>query len=177
MKRTLFAVAVLLAAGRGFAGDGTIHRAEGAPAIADRYIVVLNDDAAGTPDAPARTGLTVPIVAVDMAARYGGSVFLVYESALKGFAIQMPEQAAERLAADPRVDFVEQDSAVWAVATQSPATWGIDRIDQRNRPLSNSYTYNTTASNVHAYVIDTGIRSTHTQFGGRVSGGATFSSL
>jgi subtilisin family serine protease len=60
------------------------------------------------------------------------------------------------------------------VTTQSPATWGIDRIDQRNRPLSNSYTYNTTASNVNAYVIDTGIRSTHTQFGGRVSGGATF---
>jgi serine protease len=173
MKRTLFALAVLLAAGPALAGDGTIRRAEGAPAIPGRYIVVLNDDAAGTPESPARSGLTVDIVAVDMAARYGGTVDFIYDAALKGFAIQMSERAAERLAADPRVDFIEQDSVVWAVVTQSPATWGIDRIDQRNRPLSNSYTYNTTASNVHAYVIDTGIRSTHSQFGGRVSGGMT----
>ncbi len=141
--------------------------------IPDQYIVVLEDDAAGTADAPARSGLTVYIVAVDMAARYGGTVFHFYETALKGFAIRMPESAAQRLAADPRVSFVEQDSEVWAVATQSPATWGIDRIDERALPRSNSYTYNTTASNVHAYVIDTGIRSTHTQFAGRVSGGMT----
>jgi len=78
------------------------------------------------------------------------------------------------MAADPRVSYIEQDSEVWAVATQQGATWGLDRIDQHNRPLSGTYTYNTTASNVHAYVIDTGIRSTHTQFGGRVSGGASF---
>ena len=78
----------------------------------------------------------------------------------------MPERAAQKMAADPRVSFVEQDSEVLAVATQSPATWGIDRIDERTLPRSNSYTYNTTATNVHAYVIDTGIRSTHTQFGG-----------
>jgi subtilisin family serine protease len=173
MKRFLFTLAVLLLAAPGFAGDGKIHQADGAIPIPDQYIVVLQDDAAGTPEAPARSGLTVSIVAVDMAARYGGSVFHFYETALKGFAIRMPESAAQKMAADPRVSFVEQDSVVLAVATQSPATWGIDRIDEPTLPRSNSYTYNTTASNVHAYVIDTGIRATHTQFAGRVSGGMT----
>jgi len=174
MKRTLFTLAVLLLATAGFAGDGSIHQADGAQPIPDQYIVVLEDDAAGTPDAPARSGLSVDIVAIDMAARYGGTVFFTYETALEGFAIRMPESAARKLAADPRVSFVEQDSEVWAVVTQSPATWGIDRVDERTLPRSNSYTYNTTATNVHAYVIDTGIRSTHTQFGGRSTGGATF---
>jgi serine protease len=174
MKRSLLALALLLLAAPAFAGDGTIQQALGSRPVPDQYIVVLEDDAAGTADAPARTGLTVPIVAVDMAARYGGTLLDVWDTALKGFAIRLPGPAAQRLASDPRVKWVEQDSEVWAVATQSPATWGIDRIDQRNRPLSNSYTYNTTASNVHAYIIDTGIRRTHTQFGGRVTGGVSY---
>ena len=174
MKRTVLALAMLCLAVPAFAGDGSIRIAEGAAAIPDRYIVVLNDDAASSADLPSASGFTVPIVAVDMAARYNGTVFLIYESALKGFAIQMTERGARRLSADPRVAFVEQDSEVSINTTQSPATWGIDRVDQRNRPLSNSYSYTPTASNVHAYVIDTGIRGSHTQFGGRVSGGADF---
>ena len=132
MKRFLFTLAVLLlAAPASPATDRSSRRRVPIP-IPDQYIVVLEDDAAGTPEAPARSGLTVSIVAVDMAARYGGTVFHFYETALKGFAIRMPERAAQRLAADPRVSFVEQDSEVLAVATQSPATWGIDRIDERS---------------------------------------------
>jgi serine protease len=170
MKRTVLALAVLSLAAPAFAGDGSIRVAEGAAVIPDRYIVVLNDDAASSADLPSASGLTVPIVAVDMAARYNGTVFFVYESALKGFAIQMSERSAQRLANDKRVAFVEQDSEVSINATQTGATWGIDRVDQRNRPLSTTYTYNTTASNVHAYIIDTGIRRTHTLFGGRANG-------
>ena len=97
MKRTLLALAVLALAAPVFAGDGSIRVADGVPAIPDRYIVVLNDEAASSPDLPSASGFTVPIVAVDMAARYNGTVFFIYESALKGFAIQMTERAAQRL--------------------------------------------------------------------------------
>jgi serine protease len=173
MKRSVLALAAFAVTAPVFAGDGSIRMSEGARAIPDRYIVVLNDAAAAGVDDQGAMGLTVSIVAVDMAARYNGTVFHVYDAALKGFAIEMSDGAARKLSADPRVQFVEQDSVVSINATQSPATWGIDRVDQRNLPRSNSYTYNTTASNVHAYIIDTGIRSTHTQFGGRSTGGFT----
>src|SRR5690606_33275382 len=76
-----------------------------------------------------------------------------------------------RLLADPRVEFVEEDGIVSISATQNNATWGLDRIDQRNRPLNGTYVYDTTAPNVHAYVIDTGIRASHNDFGGRVGSG------
>jgi subtilisin family serine protease len=81
----------------------------------------------------------------------------------------MSEADAERLSEDFRVKFVEEDATVTADVTQSNPPWGLDRIDQRNRPLSGTYTYNWTGSGVRAYVIDTGIRTTHTQFGGRAS--------
>src|SRR5688572_27376674 len=93
----------------GFAGEGEVRVPIGARPIADSYIVVLEDDAAGTPDAPARSGLTISQVAVDMAVRYGGSITHFYDAALKGFAITLPARAARRLAADPRVKYVEQD--------------------------------------------------------------------
>jgi subtilisin family serine protease len=83
----------------------------------------------------------------------------------------MPAAAARRLAADPQVAWVEQDSAVHLTTTQNGATWGLDRIDQRTLPLSGGYTYTTTAANVHAYVIDTGIRAAHVDFGGRATVG------
>src|ERR1041385_3257512 len=83
----------------------------------------------------------------------------------------MPESAAQAIANDPRVKYVEEDGIVSIDTTQSPATWGLDRIDQRNLPLSNSYTYATTASNVHAYIVDTGILISHSDFGGRASVG------
>jgi subtilisin family serine protease len=73
------------------------------------------------------------------------------------------------------VAYVEPDQLVRTTTTQSGATWGIDRSDQRNRPLSGSYTYTATASNVNAYIIDTGILTTHSEFqtstGSRAKGG------
>jgi subtilisin family serine protease len=81
------------------------------------------------------------------------------------------DKALARLLADPRVAYVEEDGVVSINATQSPATWGLDRIDQRNLPLNNSYTYDTTASGVHAYIIDTGVLLNHTQFTGRMGNG------
>src|SRR5205814_3457413 len=78
---------------------------------------------------------------------------------------------ATALADDLRVNYIEEDGVVSIDTTQTGATWGLDRIDQRNLPLDGNYTYNTTASNVHAYIVDTGILTSHTQFGGRASVG------
>jgi len=94
-----------------------------------------------------------------------------YNAALSGFAAELSAEQAARIARDPRVAFVEPDQVVTISATQSPATWGLDRIDQRDLPLSNSFTYTRTGAGVHAYIVDTGIRSTHTQFTGRVGNG------
>jgi subtilisin family serine protease len=81
----------------------------------------------------------------------------------------MSPEDAERLSEDFRVKFVEEDGLITTDATQSNPPWGLDRIDQRNRPLNAIYTFNFTGAGVFAYVIDTGIRTAHTQFGGRAA--------
>lgn len=107
-----------------------------------------------------------------LADRYGGTVGHVYTKAVHGFSIQASEQSARRLAADRAVAYVEADQTVYAIGTQNnPPSWGLDRIDQRDLPLSGSYTYPNTAGNVRAYIVDTGIRTTHTDFGGRATWG------
>ncbi len=131
---------------------GQILGTGGARVVADSFIVVTNT--------PAR----------DLVQRYGGTVGREYSKALNGFEVSMPEGAARRLAADPRVDYVQRNGivSVEPFGTQpSPPSWGLDRIDQRALPLDASYTYPNTASNVHAYILSTGILTTHTDFGGR----------
>ena len=141
-----------------------LHR-KGATAIPGRYIVVLDDVAAGQPG-PASQARQVADV---LTAAYGGRVERVYSNALNGYAAEMTEDEALALSEDPRVQFVEEDGVMTASATQSSPPWGLDRIDERDLPLSGSYTYNWTGSGVRAYIIDTGIRTSHTQFGGRAS--------
>jgi subtilisin family serine protease len=108
-------------------------------------------------------------VADDLAARHRGKVQRVYQHALNGFAVEMSEADAEAMSKDFRVAYVEEDGVMTANATQNNPPWGLDRIDQRNLPLSATYTYNWTGSGVRVYVIDTGIRTSHSQFGGRAS--------
>src|ERR1041385_7401669 len=133
--------------------------------IENSYIVVLDDSVVG------ERGLysIAPYIASEMAATHRGKLKHIYQNALNGFAVEMSPEDAEALSQDFRVKFVEEDGIVTADTTQSNPPWGLDRIDQRNRPLSATYTYNWTGSGVRAYVIDTGIRTTHTQFGGRAS--------
>jgi len=130
--------------------------AAGAPPTSASYIVVLNPNA-GPPAS----------VASDLSGRWGGAVSHVYSHALQGFAVTLPPQAIAGISHDPRVAYVEADGVVTADTTQSGATWGIDRIDQHALPLSGTFTYTRTGAGVKAYIIDTGIRFTHSQFGGR----------
>lgn len=126
--------------------------------IPGQYIVVFKDDVSD-PHGKAK----------DKALKKKGKLKFSYGAALKGFAAELSDEAVAELRADPDVDYIEQDQFVSLNATQTGATWGIDRVDQRNRPLSGTYTYTTTASNVYVYIIDTGIRTAHSQFGGRAS--------
>jgi subtilisin family serine protease len=154
-------------------GVGVAHAApatgavlqDGAPgAIKDSYIVVLRDSAATGRSA---TG------ADDLAKRYGGKVRKSFTSAMRGFSTEMSRSSARRLAADPAVKYVEQDRTVTISGTQNNPTWGLDRIDQRGLPLSQTYS-SPAASNVTAYVLDTGVRISHRDFGGRARHGWDF---
>jgi subtilisin family serine protease len=130
--------------------------------IPDRYIVVFKDEVAN----PAAEAAAV------MRGR-GGEIHFTYSHAIKGFAATIPAQAVEAISRNPKVAYVEQDAVVTTTATQTGATWGIDRIDQRALPLSTSYTYEATGSGVRAYIIDTGILSAHVEFTGRMGVGFT----
>jgi subtilisin family serine protease len=133
--------------------------------IENSYIVVLDDSIVGE-----RGRFSIaPYIASELALTHNGKLMRTYQHALNGFAVQMSPEDAERLSQDFRVKFVEEDGVVTASATQSNPPWGLDRIDQRNLPLNATYNFNWTGSGVRAYVIDTGIRTTHTQFGGRAS--------
>jgi subtilisin family serine protease len=102
-----------------------------------------------------------------VAAITGVNPNFVYTAALNGFAGTLTAGQLNALQHNPNVEYIEEDQVGSVTTTQSGATWGLDRIDQRSRPLSGTYTYTATASNVRAYIIDTGIQATHPQFGTR----------
>jgi subtilisin family serine protease len=150
---------------------GTIRLAGGATAVPNSYIVVLKDSAVGAKAGSFTATRAIGGKASGLAPKYGAKVRRTFGSALNGFEATMTESAAKRFAADSNVAYVEQNQYISLLATQTGATWGIDRIDQRNRPLSTTYTYPTTATNVTAYIVDTGIKLNHAQFGGRATSG------
>ena len=170
--------AVLIMLGISIAGfsipsqaDG-VHRAS--RPVPDQYIVVLRGPTASFDTVDAE-GIEIDVEAEAdrLAFKHNGQVERTWSHALKGMVMRMSPAQAEALAKNPRVALVEEDGVIELDATQSPATWGLDRIDQQNLPLNNSYVYNKSGSGVTAYVIDTGIRITHSEFGGRASSGFT----
>jgi aqualysin 1 len=124
-------------------------------AVPGEYIVVLNEGA--NPRA--------------IAAVAGVEPSFVYTAALDGFAATLNAGQLNALRHHPAVAYVEENGIVTASATQSNATWGLDRIDQRDLPLNGTYVYTPTGAGVHAYIIDTGILLSHQQFTGRIGNG------
>ncbi|MGI5181200.1 S8 family serine peptidase [Dactylosporangium sp. CA-152071] len=175
MRSTLRATFVAAAAVAGVVAAGTpalaapaegqIRDAGKPGAIRDRYIVVLKDTVAASDTASSASRL---------ADRFGGQVKRSFGSTLKGFSAQLTERGAKRLAANPLVEYVQQDRTVSLEGSQAGAPWGLDRIDQANRPLDGTYTYQGSAADVTAYVLDTGVRLTHGEFGGRARSGYDF---
>lgn len=140
---------------------------EGNRVIADQYIVVLKPEAARTP---------VRNIALGLVGNVGGGELLqVYDRALKGFAVRLPEIAARALANHRSVAYIEQDQFLELVDTQTNAGYNLDRADQVTLPLSGTYSYPANAGvGAHVYVVDTGLRSTHVEFAGRIGAGRNF---
>jgi subtilisin family serine protease len=168
-RLTLGAAAALFAAAcssdnQAPAGDpalGSAPTQQGEGIIPGRYIVVLKRDVSD-----------VPGLARRLTAQESGQLRRVYQTAIKGFSVKLPAGAAERLAKHPQVAYVEPDrrAQLHGSGTQpNPAAWGIDRIDQRDLPLSASYSWDNDGTGANVYVLDTGIRLTHSDFGGRAS--------
>ncbi|EEP70784.1 peptidase S8 and S53 subtilisin kexin sedolisin [Micromonospora sp. ATCC 39149] len=164
---TLLALTATAAPALAAPAEGEILGAGGPDAVAGSYIVVLRDAAVGA-DA-------VPATARSLTARQGGDVGLIYRHALRGFEARLSERGARRLAADPAVASVTQNHTVSVSDVQSPTpSWGLDRVDQRALPLDKSFTYPRASAAVRAYVIDSGINLTHTEFAGRAVSGWDF---
>ena len=158
----IFALAAALAPGAALAQSPAAPLGAGAAGeIKGQYIVVLQSG----------TGAAASDRVERRARGRGGRVDRQYRRALNGFTAKLSDAALADVRSDPDVAYVEPDTVLSLNAAQTGATWGLDRIDQPALPLDGTYSYTPAGTGVSAYVIDTGIRTTHTEFGGRAVSG------
>ncbi|MFA5941516.1 MAG: S8 family peptidase [Sinimarinibacterium sp.] len=168
-KRFVAGFAVLVA---GLSGWVSAVEAAAAQPIKNQYIVTLAPPAVAMPGALADVAQQAQGLLAQVG---GGTVLATYTHALRGFSVRMSAVRADVLSRLPGVLRIEQDQWIHATATQTGATWGLDRIDQHNLPLNGTYVYQDSAgAGVHVYVIDTGLNANHVDFTGRVSAGRNF---
>ncbi len=158
---TLLSASTLLGLANTWAAPARILGLDDPNRIPNSYIVVFKDNTKGN----------VKSLGAKIAQQHGAQIKYHYTSVLQGISIKVPEQALNGIANNPNVAFIEVNSFGTLDAVGS---WGLDRIDQRLLPLNNTYTYDNTGTGVHAYIVDTGIRSTHNDFAGRMGNGVTF---
>lgn len=139
-----------------FSKPAQLQKASEPLRIPDSYIVVFKEDVT---DVEAKVGR--------LATQANGKAHYIYKHAIKGFAIKVPEAQIRKILSDPNVAYIEEDQLVSISVTQTNATWGLDRVDQRYLPLDKNYNYNYTGTGVDVYIFDTGIRYDHTEFEGR----------
>lgn len=167
--RTTLAAVAGAAAALALIPSSVLARSSAAPlrgaaqpdAVEGQYIVVLKDgEGAAAADRVERK-----------ATGRGGRVARQYRRALNGFAAQLSDAALTEVRNDPDVAYVERDTIASIDGTQAAPPWGLDRIDERDLPLNGFYTYPTPGAGVTAYVIDTGIRTSHVKLGRRAVSG------
>ena len=131
--------------------------------VKDQYIVVFKQLSTTGSQAS-----SVADLSAELERAHGGTTLKRYQHVLRGASMRVPAAALPQLKADPRVEYVVEDGIV---TMDEVVTWGKDRIDQRQLPLNQQYTPPGRGAGVHAYVIDSGIRATHSEFQGRVGAG------
>jgi subtilisin family serine protease len=166
MKLTVLMLAAALVGGSvsaQTAGGEVVRQYAASRPIQGQYIVVFKQNVTNA-----------AALSAQLEGQSGAQVLYRYQNSIKGFAARMSPQAAEALMRNPNVELVEQDATVslseaplQPPLTQTPATWGLDRVDQSARPLDGNYTYRYTGAGVYAFVIDTGILAGHSEFGDR----------
>ncbi|WP_335914938.1 S8 family serine peptidase [Shewanella algae] len=157
-----------------------LHAVNPAKAIKDQYIVVFNTPAVINLNDPNGVSAYASSMGARLANEHGIEVRQNFGNSLNGVLVKANAAQIQSLLKDPNIKYVEQDQRmsiepmVEAAGDQGGATWGLDRIDQRDLPLNSNYHYDYDGSGVTAFVIDTGVRNTHNEFGGRASSGYDF---